>query len=241
VAEVITVYETIHTITVATEGGGSGTGPAGPTGPTGPTGPEGPEGPAGPQGATGATGSQGIQGIQGIQGATGSQGPQGDPGATGATGATGSTGATGAAGPAGLNNLYLPYLTFPRTSSTFTYQPIANTSSWFGGYQQSAAGSSGSELHYKVMMLAGTWSFRVQYMLSTNLGQFSVVVDGQESTTIETYNAGGLIKGDTAILTSITISTTGLKDIIIRKKGTKHASSSDYYILWSGLTGAVVS
>ena len=79
---IITVNESVYTIT------GEVAGTPGAQGPTGSA------GAAGATGATGLTGATGTAGSTGATGATGATGTNGTNGATGATGATGSSGAT---------------------------------------------------------------------------------------------------------------------------------------------------
>lgn len=135
------------------------------------------------------------------------------------------------------------YLDIPNNfgSTSWVYQPLPSTGAsvggmpYFGGYNQSGGGATVEELTYDVVLRGGSWNFVAYHLLGPNLGNFTVLLDGVESATIDTY-AVGYGSTYTQILTG-TAALAGVHTVTIRKKGTKNASSSAYYILWSGLMG----
>lgn len=214
------------------------TGPQGIQGIQGITGATGIQGPVGATGPIGLTGPQGIQGIQGPTGATGATGATGPIGLTGATGATGAAGPTGPTGPAGgfLSHLHIPFLQFPY-AYTGTFPSMVAGTAFFGGYSQSTNTTAVDTISWRWPMYAGTWNFNIYFFASNNTGRVQMTVDGTASAVFETYQASPGAVGY-ACLTGLVIATDGTKIITMSKLGTKNASSTGYYVLFSGFTGA---
>lgn len=189
----------------------------------------GPEGPAGPTGAQGEDGEPGRV-AQVYDSEDEPEAPEpGDwwlqPGEGGTAGAADEM----------FNLLYLSHA----HTQTWPHQPVQTGTGFMGGYNQSPGGALVKELTFRVAMAAGTWSLYAYFQKGPNLGEFTVEVDGVESAVVDAYAVGYV--ASTATVGPFTIAESGVKTVTVRQKGTKNASASEYYILWSALTGAKVS
>lgn len=133
----------------------------------------------------------------------------------------------------------LTYTAVPQTSSTWTSTIVspAPVAAVLGGYNQSPGTAAVKDLTFIVPMRAGTWTVTMRYTTGPNMGNATIVVDGEESTTIDTY-AGSYVTGSAT--RTFTVATSGDKAVTIRQKGTKNGSAVEYIILWSALDGAMV-
>lgn len=159
------------------------------------------------------------------------------------TGNTGWTAVTNGGSGGGAVSFRSLYSDIPNSygSTSWVFSPVRSTGAslggppYFGGYNQSGSGASVEELSFDVVLQAGTWSFAAYYLLGPNLGNFTILVDGTESSAVDCYSAG-YASTITQPLVGVTL-TSGTHTITIRKKGTKNASSSATFILWSGVMG----
>jgi hypothetical protein len=92
-------------------------------------------------------------------------------------------------------------------------------------------GNQDDSLAWPVVLSAGTWTVHLRYRKSSNVGIFTVKLDGSSVGTVDGYAASPAL-GSTSI-TDIAVATSGKKtlEIVI---ATKNASSSGYF---AGLTG----
>lgn len=144
--------------------------------------------------------------------------------------------ALGGGGGSGFaSNAKVDFLDTPSTAwSGGTVAPVGAIPGALGGYYLSAGDAVQRDMEFQVGMAAGTWNFTVWYSTYLNGGNLSVVVDGTESSTFDTYTGGAGIVGSTF---TVSVATDGIKTIKIRQKGTKNASSAAYYVFFSALNG----
>lgn len=132
------------------------------------------------------------------------------------------------------------YLSVPLASSNWVSTiVITNTvAAFLNGYHFTSDGATTFDLNFMATLRPGTYTVLVRYTVGPNLGQFTVIFDGQESAIIDSYFTSFAER--TTSLT-FTIATGGDKTIRIRKKATKNAASAGFIILWSAVDGAITS
>jgi hypothetical protein len=114
--------------------------------------------------------------------------------------------------------------------STGAVTPIISTSSTdFGCLYKNPPGQFDFWRTY-INLIAGTYTFRLDYATSGDRGIVTVVLNGTSVGTIDTYLASNT-RGIGAI-TSITIANSGNYKVELQVN-TKNASSSNYYFLWT--------
>jgi len=191
----------------------------------------------GPMGLTGPQGPTGPQGLTGAQGTPGAAGLPGPPGAVGPTGATGPQGPPGASAGALTHILIPPYLEQYLADPGWLLNGGTNLiyNAWLG----SDSIVTPRSVYWRFPMAAGNWSFTLRYLTRSDHGRLAVDVGGINSGVLECYAASGY---NSAIVTFTgTIVTAGIKTIQVAKMGTKHASSSAYFVSFEGLSGALLS
>lgn len=134
----------------------------------------------------------------------------------------------------------LPYTAYPTSQPTWTFNPVINNLSHFNGYQQSGGGAVVREMTYTRPMAAGSWWGLVYYMKGPNLGRLLVAVDGIESASFECYQASTYVSAWSVFAAPITIATSGNKVITIRQRNFKHTNSTDYFVLWAGVSMTII-
>lgn len=104
---------------------------------------------------------------------------------------------------------------------------VANSSQVMGGYRQST-NSQNCYIEFPVVLSAGTWTFSLVHFRSTDVGIYTLTIDGDSKGTIDGYNAGGPQYNILSEITGIAVATAG-KKVIRLTMATKNASSSGYY------------
>jgi hypothetical protein len=90
-----------------------------------------------------------------------------------------------------------------------------------------SSGAQNDEINFDVTLAAGTWTIEILHNTSTDLGIYSVQLDGVEVGIIDGYAGTGAynVRGS---VTGVSVSSAGKKRLKL-KMATKNASSSNYY------------
>ena len=94
-----------------------------------------------------------------------------------------------------------------------------------GGSGLAGGLSQNDEVAWDVVLAAGTWDVTLHHRKSTNVGIYTVTVDGSSIGTVDGYAAAAAAAATT--ISGVSVATTGKKRLKF-KMATKNASSSDY-------------
>jgi len=94
------------------------------------------------------------------------------------------------------------------------------------GYRLSS-GDVNAYVEFPVVLSAGTWTFSLIHNKNTDVGIYTVSLDGDSQGTIDGYNAGGVVRNVVSTITGITVATPGKKALRLTM-ATKNAGSSSY-------------
>ncbi len=104
----------------------------------------------------------------------------------------------------------------------------ATSGQWAGYTFENSTQAQNDQIDYQVYLVAGTYTFVLLAYHQTNSAILTLLIDAASVGTIDTYGAG--LANQRSTITSISVTTAGLKTVSF-KAATKNASSSSYY-LW---------
>jgi hypothetical protein len=90
------------------------------------------------------------------------------------------------------------------------------------------ASAQNAEINFDIVLAAGTWTIELLYYKDSNLGIFTIQLDGTTVGTIDSYS-GGFTKNNRSSITGIAVATTGKKRLRITNP-TKNASATAYFL-----------
>jgi len=97
---------------------------------------------------------------------------------------------------------------------------------WVHGAAKFSSGAQNDEINFDVVLAAGTWTIEVMHRKSTNLGIYSVQLDGVEVGTIDGYGAAA--PNTRSSIANIVVAAAGKKRLKL-KMAAKNPSSSSYF------------
>jgi len=113
----------------------------------------------------------------------------------------------------------------PISHVNFNSNSAGNTNNLYSALRISS-GAQNDEINFEVLLGAGTWTFELIHEKNTNVGIYSVQLDGVEKGTIDGY-AASQTRDVRSQITSITVATTDVYTLKL-KMATKNGSSSSY-------------
>lgn len=90
------------------------------------------------------------------------------------------------------------------------------------------ASAQNAEINFDIVLAAGTWTIELLYYKDSNLGIYTVQLDGVTVGTVDSYS-GGFIKNVRSSIAGITVTTSGKKRLRITNP-TKNASATAYFL-----------
>ena len=117
-----------------------------------------------------------------------------------------------------------PFLT-AATQTNWSTRAV-DTSQITGGLKSSTGTVADDEIGWDVVLAAGTWTIEWLYVKGSNVGIFTVSLDGSSVGTVDGYAASTTYNSNGSI-TGVTVDSTGKKRLLF-KMATKNASSSAY-------------
>lgn len=137
--------------------------------------------------------------------------------------------------PAGGTGTFDPNVHMQRTIDVDVYATPATHINWSSlaadtatlhGFRKTSTGAQNAEIGWDVTLSAGTWMVEIIHRTSTNLGIYTVSLDGAAVGTIDGY-AATAVQNVVSSVSGIAVATTGVKRLLF-KMATKNASSTDY-------------
>lgn len=102
---------------------------------------------------------------------------------------------------------------------------FVDTGCVYNGYMGSS-GAQNDEINFDVALASGTWTFELIHVQSSNVGIYTVSLDGTSIGTIDGYSAG-TTKNVRTQISGVVVATTGKRRLKL-KMATKNASSGNY-------------
>ncbi len=117
------------------------------------------------------------------------------------------------------------------TAGTWAF--AASGSTWYGGHWANSSAADNDQIDYKVWLDVGTYSFAALHFKAASYGILDLII-GSSQGTIDMYN-GSTTFQNVSTISSITVTTAGLKTVSLKANG-KNASSSGYKINVQAMT-----
>jgi hypothetical protein len=148
-------------------------------------------------------------------------------GIDGEDGAPGADGVDGVDG-AGVDPWMVDINVFATPAANTNWNALSgNDSTWLFGYLLQSSGAQNAEASWPVSLSAGTWTIEFMSRKSTNIGIYTVSIDGVSVGTVDGY-AASPASNQRSSITGIAVTPSGVKTLNF-KMATKNASSSSYF------------
>lgn len=116
---------------------------------------------------------------------------------------------------------------FPAAISNTNWDTITLATVYLYGAGKLSSGAQNDEIAWDIVLAAGTWTLELIHTKNTNLGIYTVSLDGTTIGTIDGYN-GSAANNSRGSITGIAVAASG-KTRLKLKMATKNASSSSYF------------
>lgn len=116
---------------------------------------------------------------------------------------------------------------FPTAISQTNWDTIFADNAQLNGFVKLSGGNQNDEINFDLVLAAGAWTFELFHAKASNLGIYSVQINGVEQGTIDGYSATSVNNVRTQI-SNITIAATSKVRLKLKMTG-KNTGSSAYY------------